>query len=90
MTAGSSPAVTRRSTPRRYASAAARYWVAANSRVTLIGIPANVASSIAGRPSGVPGILMNTLGRSAWACSAVAWAMVADAPAAVRPAMSVS
>ena len=29
-----------------------------NSSVTLIGMPAKIASSIAGRPSGVPGILM--------------------------------
>ena len=36
--------------------------------MTLIGIPAKIASSIAGRPSLVPGILMNTFGCPARAC----------------------
>jgi hypothetical protein len=36
------------------------------------GTPAKIASSMAGSPSGVPGILMNTLRRSAFACSSCA------------------
>ena len=63
-TAGFSPAAMRRSMPRRYASAAATYCARENSSVTLIGTPAKIASSMAGRPSLVPGILMKRLGRS--------------------------
>jgi hypothetical protein len=61
-TAGLRPAAIRRSTPRRYASAAATYCSRENSSVTLTGTPAKIASSMAGRPSGVPGILMKRLG----------------------------
>lgn len=42
--------------------------------VTLIGTPLKIDCSMAGRPLGVPGILMNRLGRAARACSrAAAW-----------------
>ena len=47
-----------------------------NSNVTLTGTPAKIASSIAGRPSVVPGILMNRFGCCARACSSLAAAMV--------------
>ena len=63
-TAGRRPASMRRSMPRVYASAEARYWRGENSSVTLIGTPAKIDSSIAGRPSSVPGILMYRFGRS--------------------------
>jgi hypothetical protein len=53
--------------PRRYASAAVRYCSCENSNVTLTGTPAKIASSIAGMPSAVAGILMNRFGRSAFA-----------------------
>ena len=75
-TSGLSPAAIRRSMPRRNASAAARYCSRENSSVTLIGTPAKIASSMAGKPSGVPGILMNRFGRSARANSSFAWASV--------------
>ena len=52
----------RRSTPRRYASAAATYCSRENNSVTLIGTPAKIAASIAGNPSTVPGILMKRFG----------------------------
>ena len=42
-----------------------------------MGSPAKVHSSIAGRPSGVPGILLSRLGRLALACSFLAYSMVA-------------
>src|SRR6185312_16390816 len=45
--------------------AAARYCSRENKRVTLTGMPENIASSIAGRPSLVPGILIRRLGRAA-------------------------
>ena len=45
----------RRSMPRMYASAAARYCSREKSSVTLTGTPAKIASSIAGRPSACPG-----------------------------------
>src|SRR6266581_6418894 len=61
-TLGSSPSSIRRSTPRKKASAAAWYWPAENSSVTLTGTPDAMASSMAGSPSGVPGILMSRLG----------------------------
>ena len=64
-TSGLSPASMRRSMPRRNASAAARYCSRENRSVTLIGTPAKIASSMAGRPSLVPGILMNRFGRPA-------------------------
>ena len=48
----------RRSTPLRNASAAATYCSRENRRVTLMGTPAKIDSSMAGSPSGVPGILM--------------------------------
>src|SRR5665213_106040 len=76
-TSGFSPAEMRRSMPRRYASAAATYCAPENSRVTLTGTPAKIASSMAGRPSLVPGILMKRLGRSARACRVLAAARVA-------------
>ena len=66
----------RRSMPRRYASAAARYCSRENSSVTLIGTPAKIASSIAGSPSFVPGILMKRLRRPARAWSSRAAASV--------------
>ena len=66
----------RRSMPRRYASAAARYCSRENNRVTLIGTPAKIASSMAGRPSFVPGILMKRLGRPARRCRSFAAAIV--------------
>jgi hypothetical protein len=78
-TAGSTPASSRRSTPRRYASAAARYWALSKSSVTLTGTPAKIASSIAWSPSEVPGILMRRFGRSAAACSARAASSVSSA-----------
>ncbi len=71
-TSGSSPAAMRRSTPRNQASAAARYCSREKSSVTFTGTPAKVASSMAGSPSFVPGILMCRLGRPARACSPVA------------------
>ena len=40
--------------------------------MTLIGMPAKIDSSIAGRPASVPGILMKRLSRSALACSLAA------------------
>ncbi len=40
--------------------------------MTLIGIPAKIASSIAGKPSLVPGILMNKLSRPARAYRSLA------------------
>ena len=66
----------RRSMPRRNASAAATYCSGENSSVTLIGTPAKMASSMAGKPSRVPGILMNRFGRAARACSSLAAASV--------------
>ncbi len=64
-TTGFSPASMRRSTPRRNASAAATYCSREKSSVTLIGTPAKMASSMAGRPSFVPGILMKRFLRAA-------------------------
>jgi Flp pilus assembly protein TadD len=75
-TSGLSPAAMRRSMPRRYASAAATYCSRENRSVTLTGTPAKIASSMAGKPSLVPGILMNRLGRPARAESSLAAAMV--------------
>ena len=57
-TSASRPAAMRRSMPRSHASAAARYCSREKSRVTFTGMPAKVASSMAGSPSLVPGILM--------------------------------
>ena len=45
------PAAMRRSMPRMYASAAARYCSRENSSVTLIGTPAKIDSSMAGMPA---------------------------------------
>ncbi len=73
---GSRPASMRRSMPRRNASAAARYCSRENRSVTLTGTPAKIASSMAGRPSLVPGILMKRFGRPARACSSLAAASV--------------
>ena len=64
-----------------------------NSRVTLIGTPAKIASSMAGSPSLVPGILMNRFGRPARACSslaaarvlAVSWASSGDTSSDTQP-----
>ena len=92
-TSGLSPASMRRSMPRRYASAAATYCSRENSSVTLIGTPAKIASSMAGRPSLVPGILMNRLGRPARACKslaaasvlAVSWASSGDTSSDTQP-----
>src|SRR6516225_6341506 len=75
-TFGLSPASTRRSIPLRNASAAARYCALENKSVTLMGIPAKIASSMAGRPSLVPGILIRRLGRPARACRFLAAAKV--------------
>ncbi len=75
-TLGFSPASMRRSIPRRNASAEATYCSRENSRVTLIGMPAKIASSIAGRPSLVPGILMNRFDRHARPCRSLAAARV--------------
>jgi hypothetical protein len=75
-TSGFNPASMRRSMPRMNALAAARYWSSENSSVTLIGTPAKIDSSMAGRPSGVPGILMKTLGLRACACRSLATAIV--------------
>ena len=75
-TSGRSPAAIRRSIPRKRASAAARYCSRENNSVTFTGIPAKVASSIAGTPSRVPGILMKRLGRAARACRSFAAASV--------------
>ena len=66
----------RRSMPRKYASAAATYCSRENKSVTLIGTPAKIASSIAGSPALVPGILMKRLGRPAWRWSPLAAVMV--------------
>ena len=68
-TRGLRPAARLRSIPRKYASAAARYCSRENRSVTLIGTPAKMASSMAGMPCGVPGILMKKLGRPASAYS---------------------
>lgn len=57
------PAVILRSMPLRYASAARRYYSDEKSSVMLIGTPEKIASSIACKPAGVPGILMKTFGR---------------------------
>ena len=62
--------------PRMNASAAARYCSGENRSVTLIGMPAKMASSIAGSPSLVPGILMRRFGLPARACSSLAAASV--------------
>ena len=62
-TRGSRPAAIRRSMPRMQASAAATYCAAENSSVTFIATPLKIDSSIAGTPSGVPGILTKKLGR---------------------------
>ena len=75
-TSGFSPAAIRRSMPRTYASAAATYCSRENKSVTLIGTPAKIASSMAGRPSLVPGILMKRLGRPARTWSSLAAATV--------------
>ena len=75
-TSGWSPAATRRSMPRKNASAAARYCSREKRSVTLIGMPAKIASSMAGSPSLVPGILMRRFGRPARACRALAAARV--------------
>ncbi len=75
-TFGLSPASMRRSIPRRNASAAATYCSRENSKVTLTGMPAKIASSMAGNPSFVPGILMNRLGRFARAYKSFAAAIV--------------
>jgi hypothetical protein len=75
-TSGLRPAVIRRSMPRRQASAADRYCSRENSKVTFTGTPAKIVSSMAGSPSCVPGILMNTLGRPARACSSLATEIV--------------
>ena len=64
-TTGFNPASMRRSTPRRKASAAATYCSREKSSVTLIGTPAKMDSSMAGRPSFVPGILMKRFLRAA-------------------------
>ena len=68
-TFGPRPASIRRSIPRMYASAAARYCSRENKSVTLTGTPLKIVSSMAGSPSGVPGILMKRLGRNAFAQS---------------------
>jgi hypothetical protein len=78
----SSPASIRRSIPRRYASAAARYCSVEKSRVTLIGIPAKIDSSMAVSPASVPGILTNTL-QSARAWRSAACSIVASASSAI-------
>ena len=83
-TTGSRPAAIRRSMPRRYASAAAMYCSRENRSVTFTGIPAAMASSIAGSPSGVPGILMNRFGRAARAYRSRAASRVAAAFRASR------
>ena len=83
----------RRSMPRRNASAAARYCSRENRSVTFTGIPAKMASSMAGRPSFVPGILMNRFGRPARACKsfasrsvlAVSWASIGDTSSDTQP-----
>src|SRR6266404_1954477 len=75
-TSGLRPTATRRSMPRRKAPAAARYCRSEKRSVTLTGMPAKIASSMAGSPSFVPGILMRRLGRKARACRDLAAAMV--------------
>jgi len=42
----------------------------------LTGTPAKIDSSIAATPAGVPGILMKTFGRAAFACSFAATSIV--------------
>jgi hypothetical protein len=92
-TAGSSPASMRRSMPRRKASAAARYCSREKRSVTLTGTPAKIASSMAGTPSFVPGILMKRFGRPARANSslaaasvlAVSWARSGDTSSDTQP-----
>ena len=54
-----------------------------NSRVTLIGIPAKIDSSIAGSPAGVPGILMKRFSRSAFVWSRAACSIVAAVSSAI-------
>src|SRR5215469_10197172 len=61
-----SPADTRRSKPRIYASADAKYCSQEKRSVTLIATPFAIDSSIAGTPLLVPGILMNRFGRFAF------------------------
>ena len=59
----------------------------------MIGTPAKIASSMAGRPSRVPGILMKRLGRPARACKslaaasvlAVSWARSGDTSSDTHP-----
>ena len=83
----------RRSTPRSQASAAARYCSREKSSVTFTGTPAKVASSMAGSPSFVPGILMWRLGRparakssfAAFTVSAVSWARRGDTSRDTKP-----
>src|SRR5882672_3627877 len=75
-TPGFNPAAMRRSMPRMNASAAARYWSSENNSVTLTGMPTKIASSVAGSPSLVPGILIRRLGRCARACRSLASATV--------------
>ena len=78
-TAGFRPASMRRSTPFMKASAAATYWSREKSSVTLTGTPAKIASSIAGMPCAVPGILMKRFGRAARPCRSFAAATVLSA-----------
>ena len=92
-TAGFRPAAIRRSTPRRYASAAATYCSREKSSVTLTGTPAKIASSMAGSPSAVPGILMKRLGLPArlWRSTAaarvlfVSWARSGETSSDTQP-----
>ena len=64
LTFNSRPSARRRSKARKYASATFSYAATENSSVTLTLIPSYIACSIAGTPSGVPGILIITLARS--------------------------
>ena len=48
-------------------------WSVDINSVTLIGTPAKIDSSIAGRPSGVPGILMKLFSSARPYSSAACW-----------------
>ena len=75
-TSGLSPAAIRLLMPRMYASAATTYCSREKRSVTFTGTPAKMASSMAGQPSLVPGILISRFGRPARACRLLAAARV--------------
>jgi hypothetical protein len=64
LTSSGNPSFCRRSSALMYASATFSYAATENSSVTFTLIPSYSACSMAGTPSGVPGILIITLARS--------------------------